>query len=79
MVLLELRIQAVVVAVLDITEVHYLAVLAAVVLLLLDTLIRLHLQRQPQAHPQLRLLVATVFTNGLDQGVSHSDGTLCTT
>jgi putative phosphoribosyl transferase len=38
-----------------------------------------HLQPllQPQAHQQLRLLVDTVFTNGLAQGVLHSDGTLC--
>jgi hypothetical protein len=53
--------------------------LAALVSLLFDMLTHLQPQHQPQAHPQSQWLAATVFTNGLDQGVSHSDGTLCKT
>jgi hypothetical protein len=50
-----------------------------VVSLLFDMLTHLLPQHLPQAHPQSQWLAATVFTNGLDQGVSHSDGTLCKT
>ena len=34
---------------------------------------------QPQGRPQLLCLAVIVYTNGQVQGVSHSDGTLCTT
>jgi hypothetical protein len=73
--LLELLIQAVAVVVLLLEQ----AVPVVLVLSLFDTPTRLQQQPRPQVHPQSRLLVATVSINGLDQGVSHSDGTLCKT
>jgi UPF0716 family protein affecting phage T7 exclusion len=51
--------------------------LAVLVSLLFDMLTHLQPQHQPQAHPQSQWLAAIVYINGLAQGVSHSDGTLC--
>jgi hypothetical protein len=80
LVLLELREQptlAVAVAVVVIQA--PLVVQVAQVLSLFVTQILTQPQRLRLAHPQSRLLVVIVSINGLDQGVSHSDGTLCTT
>jgi hypothetical protein len=64
-----------------VVEVVVLLVLALVVLVvrvlsLFVTQILTQPQRLRLAHPQSRLLVVIVSINGLDQGVSHSDGTL---
>jgi hypothetical protein len=77
--LLVLAVQILVVVV-EVVEIQLLREpLVALALSSFVTPIHIQQQRQPQAHPQLRWLVVTVFTNGLAQGVSHSDGTLCTT
>jgi hypothetical protein len=56
-----------------------LARLAVRALSLFVTQIHMQQPRLPQGHPQLLCLAVTVYTNGQAQGVSHSDGTLCTT
>jgi hypothetical protein len=68
------QIQAVVVAAVELQVVQ-----AVQVLSLFDMQTPLHPQLLQQVLQLLRLQVATEFINGLAQGVSHSDGTLCTT
>jgi hypothetical protein len=74
--LLEQQILAVVAAV---RQALLLAAQAAPALLSFDTQTHLPLRHLQQVHQPLQLQAATEFTNGQVQGVSHSDGTLCTT
>jgi hypothetical protein len=73
--LMELQIQAAA-QVVDLVLLEV-VVLVALALSLFVMQILMRRRHQQQAHQQLQLLAATVFINGLDQGVSHSDGTLC--
>jgi hypothetical protein len=82
LVLVEQEQQTQVVAVAVVYTIQGLELLAAMVVLvswLFVTQILLLMPHLLQVHPHLLTLVDTRFTSGQDQGVSHSDGTFCTT
>jgi hypothetical protein len=75
----QLMAQQILVVAVVVRQVRLLVVLVGQVLSSFATQILLRRQHQLQGHPQSLWLVAIVFTNGLAQGVLHSDGTLCKT